>query len=625
MPRRSTVSAPESEVESAPAPQQPQAGGAEHQALLKYEAILNNASVGISFTRDRIFQHANPAFEEMFGWPRGGLAGQPGMVVWSSEEEYREIGRMAGPILGEGKSVEFERKMKCRDGTLFWCRAQARPIDPANPSDGGTIWIIEDITERRNAEEHLRQLNEELEERVRKRTEELADANAKLKVEIGERLLAEERARHLSSHDVLTGLPNRRLLEDRLVLALAQARREGWLGAVMFIDLDRFKTINDSLGHAAGDEVLREMARRMNDTFRETDTASRIGGDEFVLLLSHVRALPDVHALAIKLMERLALPFSVGARELRITVSIGISIFPSDGDDAHQIMSHADAAMYHAKAGGRRKYQFYTSAMSEAVQTRLKLESDLHHALARGELALHYQPRIDLASRAVCGFEALLRWNHPQGGLIAPGAFIPIAEESGLIVPIGEWVIGEACRQMKRWQDAGLPVRPISVNLSALQFADGTLPQQIGNVLAQTGLLPTLLELEITESILRINTDETMRQFADLKRLGVKLSIDDFGTGFSSLSYLKRFRVDNLKIDHSFVRDIGTDPDDAAIVHAIVGLARTLQIRVIAEGVETLEQLDFLAACNCHEAQGFYLGRPWPAEELASRIAAGEL
>lgn len=610
---------------AASARQQTLADSADYQTLLKYEAILNNASVGICFTRDRVFQHANPAFEEMFGWPRGGLAGQPGIAVWGSEEEYREIGRTFGPVLSQGKSIEFERRMKRRDGALFWCRVQARPIDPVNPATGGTIWIIEDITERRNAEERLRQLNHELEGRVRERTEELAEANARLKAEVTERLLAERRARHLSLHDALTGLPNRRLLHDRLEQALAQARREGWWVAVMFIDLDRFKTINDSLGHAVGDEVLREMARRMAGMFRKTDTVSRIGGDEFVVLLSHVKALPDIQAVASKLMARLGLPCQAGARELRVSASVGISVFPADGDDAHKLMSYADAAMYHAKATGRRNCQFYAATMSEAVQTRLKLESDLHHALERGELELHYQPRIDLASRAACGFEALLRWNHPQDGRIAPGAFIPIAEESGLIVPIGEWVIGEACRRIKRWRDAGLPARPISVNLSALQFAGGTLPRQVERALAHTALPPALLELEITESTLMENTDETMSQFADLKRLGVKLSIDDFGTGFSSLAYLKRFRVDNLKIDHSFVRDIGTDPDDAAIVRAIIGLAKSLELRVIAEGVETAEQLEFLAACECDEAQGFYFGRPLPAEELEPRIASGQL
>lgn len=346
------MSAPEPDDPGVPTPQPAGTDLAERQALLKYEAILNNASVGISFTRDRAFQHANPAFEEMFGWPLGGLTGQPGIVVWGSEEEYQEVGRAVGPVLSQGKSVELERRMKRRDGALFWGRLQARPIDPINPGTSGTIWIIEDVTERRNAVERLRQLNEELEQRVHARTAELAAANARLKSEIGERLQAEERARHLALHDALTGLPNRRLLQDRLVQLFAQAQREGWSVAVMFIDLDHFKTINDSLGHATGDEVLREIAGRLTETVRGGDTVSRIGGDEFVIVFPHVRAVADVPAIASKLLVRLSEPCNVEGRNLRVTPSIGISIFPADGDDAHKLLSRADAAMYHAKAMG---------------------------------------------------------------------------------------------------------------------------------------------------------------------------------------------------------------------------------------------------------------------------------
>ena len=324
-------------------------------------------------------------------------------------------------------------------------------------------------------------------------------------------------------------------------------------------------------------------------------------------------------------MTQLSLPCTVGGRELNVTASIGISIFPEDGENAHELLSHADAAMYFAKAMGRRNFRFYTSTMSEAAQIRLGLENDLHQAMKRGEFVLHFQPRVQMASRAICGFEALLRWNHPQAGLIAPGEFIPVAEESGLIIPIGEWVIAEACGQMKRWRDAGFPVHPVSINVSARQFSDGTLTRRVADALAKTGLQPGLLELEITESTLMENTDETLRQLAELKRLGVKLSIDDFGTGFSSLAYLKRFHVDILKIDQSFVRDISTDSDDAAIVRAIISLAKNLQLRVIAEGVETREQAEFLAACECHEAQGFLFGRPCPAGEFEPVLAPGQV
>ena len=594
----------------------------EHETLLKYEAILNNASVGIAFTKDRAFQHANRAFEELFAWPAGGLVGQSGMAVWGSPEEYAEVGSVVGPILSQGKAVELERRMKRRDGTLVWCRLQARPVDPVSPITGGTIWIIEDVAERRHAVERLRQLNEELERRVHERTEELALANDKLREEVDERLQAEERARHLSLHDALTGLPNRRLLQDRLAQSLAQARREGWQVAVMFLDLDRFKNINDTLGHAVGDEVLREMARRLTSTLRDTDTISRVGGDEFVVVLPHAQVETDIAPIAAKLMAELSEPCRVGERELRVTPSIGVSVFPDDGDDPVKLLSYADSAMYHAKASGRHNVQFYAANMSAALQVRLKLENDLHLAISRNELELYYQPRIDFASATVIGYEALLRWNHPQEGLILPGTFIPIAEDSGLIMPIGEWVIREACQQMKRWREANFPVKSMAVNLSARQFFDGKLPDRIQQALVESGLRPEQLELEITESILMANTEETMSLFAQLKRLGVKLSIDDFGTGFSSLAYLKRFHVDNLKIDHTFVRDIGTDADDAAIVRAIVNLAQSLQLRVIAEGVETREQLDFLAACGCQEAQGYYFAHPQPAAAVELRASS---
>jgi diguanylate cyclase (GGDEF)-like protein/PAS domain S-box-containing protein len=588
----------------------------EHQALLKYEAILNNASVGIAFTRERVFQHANPAFEDMFGWPRGGMVGQPGIAVWGSQQEYEEMGRAVGPFLSQGKSIALERKMMRRNGELFWCRIQARPVDLADPGQGGTIWILEDETERRSALERLQQLNEELERRVRARTDELMAANTRLTTEVHERQHAQDRASHLALHDVLTGLPNRRLLLDRLALALAQARREGWSVALMVIDLDRFKTINDSLGHAAGDEVLREMARRLREGLRDSDTTARVGGDEFVVLLPHVPSPEAVPAMATKIMTELGEPWHIGGQELRVTSSIGISIFPSDGDDAHELLGHAAAAMHHAKETGRRSYQFYAANLGESARTRLRLENDLHHAQADGQLLLYLQPRIELAHGTVCGYEALLRWNHPLDGIIEPNQFIPIAEDNGLIVPIGGWVIGEACGLIRRWRDAGLPVHPISVNLSVRQLFDTAFPEKVARALTAAGVEPALLEMEITESTLMENTEETISTFAALRALGVKLSIDDFGTGFSSLAYLKRFHVHNLKIDQSFVRDIGRDPDDDAIVLAIVTLAHSLQLRVIAEGVETDAQRQFLADCGCAEAQGFLFGRPRPANEL---------
>ena len=594
---------------------------AEHETLMKYEAILNNASVGIAFTKDRIIQHANSAFESLFGWAPGSIVGQPGSVVWATPEEYAEVGAVVGPVLAEGKPVEIERRNKRQNGTLFWARLQARPVDKNNPITGGTIWIIEDVTERRHAVEQLRRLNTELERRVTDRTEELARANIQLLSEMAERQQAEARARHLALHDELTGLPNRRLLQDRLTHALALARREHTRVAVMFVDLDRFKIINDTLGHAGGDEVLQQMGSRLTKALRDSDTVSRVGGDEFVMVLTHLQNDTNIAPIAAKVFTELSAPCIVNNRELRITPSIGVSVYPDDAEDAVNLLGFADAAMYHAKSLGRHTVQFYTAEMSAASQRRLRLEHDLHTAIPNGELALYYQPRIDFLSGKIVGYEALLRWHHPQDGLIAPGVFIPIAEESGLIVPIGDWVIRQACQQMKRWRESGFAVASVAVNLSARQFFDDRLPQRVSQAISDAGMEPAQLELEITESILMANTEETMSLFVQLRQLGVKLSIDDFGTGFSSLAYLKRFHVDSLKIDHSFVRDISTNADDAAIVRAIVSLAHSLQLRVVAEGVETREQLDFLRECGCEEAQGYYFAHPLPAVDVEHRAA----
>jgi diguanylate cyclase (GGDEF)-like protein/PAS domain S-box-containing protein len=592
------------------------ANASEHETLMKYEAILNNASVGIAYTKDRIFQHANNAFETLFKWEAGSLIGQPGTAVWATPEEYAEVGTAVGPALAEGRAIELERRTKRKDGTQFWARIQARPVDRHNPASGGTIWIIEDVTDRRHAVEQLRRLNVELERRVADRTEELALANIQLLGEMAERQQAEARARHLALHDELTGLPNRRLLQDRLTHALSLARRERTRVAVMFVDLDRFKIINDTLGHAGGDEVLQQMGSRLTRALRDSDTVSRVGGDEFVMVLTHLQSDTNIAPLAAKIFAELSAPCVIGGRELRITPSIGVSVFPDHAEDAALLLGHADAAMYHAKSVGRHNVQFYTAEMSAASQRRLRLEHDLHSAIANGELALYYQPRIDFVSGNIVGYEALLRWHHPHDGLIAPSVFIPIAEESDLIIPIGEWVINQACQQMKLWRESNFNIPSVAVNLSARQFFDDRLPQRVSQAITNAGMLPAQLELEITESILMANTEETMSLFAQLRQLGVKLSIDDFGTGFSSLSYLKRFHVDSLKIDHSFVRDIGTDTDDAAIVRAIVTLAHSLQLRVVAEGVETRAQLDFLRECGCEEAQGFFFAHPLPAAEV---------
>ncbi|MBK7677210.1 MAG: EAL domain-containing protein [Candidatus Accumulibacter sp.] len=427
---------------------------------------------------------------------------------------------------------------------------------------------------------------------------------------------------HLAHHDFLTGLPNRVLLTERLSQAIGLARRRGKQVALLFVDLDYFKHINDSLGHAVGDLVLQSAALRLSACVRTTDTVCRQGGDEFVILLAEIEQPQDAALVAEKLLVALAEPQRIGQHEIHVTLSIGISVYPDDGVDTDAVMENADAAMYHAKASGRNNYQFFTAGMNSHAVRRLFVETGLRRALRQSEFRLHYQPQIDLASGTMTGTEALIRWLDPALGLVEPEQFVPIAEECGLIVPIGRWVLREACRQVQSWLDSGLHAVPVAVNISALEFRHQGFVEGLALILKETGLAPRYLELELTESILMHNTESSGRVLASLKAMGVQLAIDDFGTGYSSLGYLKRFPIDTLKIDQSFVQDLATDTDDATIVSAVIGMGRNLKQRVIAEGVETQEQLAFLRTQRCEQGQGFFFNRPLPAEDFARLLVA---
>ncbi|MFZ5510375.1 MAG: sensor domain-containing protein [Pseudomonadota bacterium] len=590
------------------------------QALAEQELILNNAVVGIAFVRNRIILRCNRRMEELFGCSPGEMNGQPTRPYYAHQEDYDYAGRRVYEEAPE-REHQFEFQFRRKDGSLFWCKLTGRPID-ARDSGQGWIWNYEDVTEHRRAQEALLEAQAALERRVRERTAELASANARLLAEVAEREQAEHQVRHLANHDALTGLPNRRLLHDRLGQALALAHRHQDRLAVLFIDLDRFKTINDSLGHHCGDELLKEVARRLGEALREGDTVSRLGGDEFVVVLTGLAEAGDAALVADKIVAALAVPHLIGGHELRVTPSIGISIYPDDGACAETLLRNADTAMYHAKDMGRNNYQFFAEEMNVALSRRLQLENSLYRALERDELALHFQPRLCLDTGRICALEALLRWRHPDKGMVPPHEFIAVAEESDLIVKVGRWVLERACRQIVAWERKGLAAPRVSVNLSPRQFRQKGLAPMIAAILGETGVDPRRLELEITETSLMQRTEQTLSTLEQLHRMGVQLSIDDFGTGYSSLSYLKRFPVHQLKIDQSFVRDLTTDPDDAAIVSAIVGLAKNLDLRVVAEGVETAEQYAFIAASGCHEAQGFFLGAPRPAEEIEELFAA---
>jgi len=426
---------------------------------------------------------------------------------------------------------------------------------------------------------------------------------------------------HLVLHDALTKLPNRLLLEDRIQQAVEECRRGGGRCALLFVDLDRFKTLNDSLGHFAGDAVLRIVADRLRATVRREDTVSRLGGDEFVVLVKHLVSGEDAGELARKIIDALALPFVVDEHELRIGSSIGISVHPEHGDTAVRLISNADAAMYHVKKSGRSSVAFFTPEMSTFFPSRLTLENELRAALEKNQLVVHYQPKVDVGSGRVVGMEALVRWQHPQRGLVAPSEFIPFAEETGLIVPLGAWVLKEACRQNREWQRRGFGDTVVAVNISGVQFQQPDLVETVRQALAASGLAPRYLELEITESVVMEDAPTAILMLEQLHRMGVGLSIDDFGTGYSSLSYLKRFPIQTLKIDQSFIKDISASADDAAIVRAIVALAHGLRLRVVAEGVEHADQLEFLRSLGNDEYQGYLYSRPLPASQIEQRLA----
>jgi diguanylate cyclase (GGDEF)-like protein/PAS domain S-box-containing protein len=439
--------------------------------------------------------------------------------------------------------------------------------------------------------------------------------------DISERKGAEDKIRFLAYHDPLTELPNRLLMRDRFDLAQSNAGRTETKLALLLLDLDHFKTINDTLGHPTGDGLLCAVAGRLETCLRDTDTICRQGGDEFLILLNNLRSTDEAGRVATKILDRLAASFPVEGHELSTSISIGIAIYPDDGKNFDTLLKQADTAMYHAKEAGRNTYHFFTEQMNHDSVEHLQLRTHLARAVERNELRLYYQPQVDLTTGNIIGVEALIRWQHPEKGLIPPGLFIPIAENSGLIVSIGEWVLQEACRQAAAWQTAGLPELTVAVNLSAIQFKRSDLKSTVIAALAESGLAPERLELELTESILIQDTENVLTIVTELKELGIKLSIDDFGTGYSSLAYLRRLDVDKLKIDQSFVRDLNDDADDAAIVRAIIQMAHSLNLSTIAEGVENQEQADSLLQLQCDELQGYHLGRPMPPDDFVRHLA----
>jgi len=487
----------------------------------------------------------------------------------------------------EGKPLAYEKEMRTRDGGSKVFDVMKIPLFNPDGSRRGLVLVGRDITERK---------------------------------------LAAARIQHLAHHDSLTGLPNRVLFQERLKSALAQARRVDHKVALMFLDLDKFKDINDTLGHHIGDLLLKAVAKRLLRCVRETDTVARLGGDEFAVVLTNLVDPEGAGNVADSIIASIAEPFGLEEHEVPTSTSVGITVFPDDADDADQLLKNADLAMFRAKADGRNGYRFYISEMDAEVQARKVVERDLRVALGTNQLELHYQPLIEVATGEIVGCEALLRWHHPIRGWLNPADFIPIAERTDLIAPLGRWILHRACLQGRSWAREGLPPLKIAVNLSPAQFKHNQdLIGMVGDILSQTGMLPDLLQLEITEGIAMQNVDDTIEVLRQLRAMGVVISIDDFGTGYSSLNYLKRFPVDKLKIDRSFVVDIGLHPDNAAVVEAIVNLGHSLGTRVNVEGVETREQLDFLTRHKVDEAQGFFFSRALPPDDFARLVREDKL
>ena len=467
------------------------------------------------------------------------------------------------------------------------------------------------LTRKWDNERTLRRQVEHLEHVVEARTQGLEAANKQL--------------RHLASHDALTGLPNRVLLDDRLSQAVAHAEQDGHSFGVAMFDLDRFKVVNDSLGHRAGDALIKEVAHRLAGVARGTDTVGRLGGDEFLFIMDRLAKHEDAEHIARRAVKALELPIRLDGVDLHTSASIGIAMFPADGKSEEALIANADAAMYCAKQRGRNNIQCYAEGMNSATQERVKLESDLHQALSLKQLELHYQPKVDTKTGLIHGVEALARWRHPQRGLVPPGEFIPLAESCGLIDAIGEWVVRESCRQARAWQLEGLPPLRVAVNLSAFQFRHGNLLQMIREALQAAQLEPRFLEVEITESALMSDPEESVTILEQLSRMGVVVSVDDFGTGYSSMSYLRRFPIDKLKIDRGFIAELISRADDASIVRAIVSLAHSLRLKVVAEGVETSEQLNVLRSLGCDQYQGFCFSPAVPATQFAALLRESQL
>jgi diguanylate cyclase (GGDEF)-like protein/PAS domain S-box-containing protein len=533
---------------------------------------------------------ASEHFKQMANIDESGFVGKNVFDVYP-KDIAQSMWEIDAATKAKQQTYEVELDLMHKDGSLHTYLMVKFPLRNKENNVFGVCTIGTDISERKLAENALRE--------------------------------QQSRLNYMAFHDSLTSLPNRSLFYDRIYHGLARARRSESRVALMLLDIDRFKIINDSLGHDAGDILLKAIAMRLNEGVRDMDTVARLGGDEFVVVLEGIHDTEDVVFVANKLLSTLSRPMEISGHTISTTVSIGVSVFPEDGTDTDELLKNADIAMYKAKEAGKNNCQFYTKGMNATAVNYLLLENDLRRAVEQQQLTLYYQPQVDLQTGEMTGVEALVRWQHPERGLVSPAHFIPLAEETGLIVPIGEWVLREACRQQKAWLDAGKKVGKVAVNLSPRQFRQKNFPGKVEAILKETGLEAKHLELEITESCAMEHAGETINQLNQLNQMGMFLAIDDFGTGYSSLAYLQRFPIQKLKIDRSFINDIHDDHNDAAIAKSIIGLAHNMQMRVVAEGVENERQAEWLREMGCDQAQGFLYSKPMSAKQLENHFRNG--
>jgi diguanylate cyclase (GGDEF)-like protein/PAS domain S-box-containing protein len=543
---------------------------------LALNSILKAFSIGIGLSQNRTIRWSNDSFLRLTGYSADELFGKSSRILYETEEEFERVGKVQLQGVSQEGFGAVEFRMKRKDGTVMDTFLSLTPLDPGNPAAGFSFAAM-DITERKNHEQALE---------------------------------------YRATHDSLTELPNRVLLAERINQSIFYAERSKRFVALLLLDLDRFKRINDILGHKTGDLLFKEVAQRLSDSIRSGDTVARFGGDEFAVVLAEVAKLSDVDMVVRKIQKNLSQPIVINRQKLEISTSAGISIFPRDGRSADSLIQRADLAMYYAKRSGGNTFRHFSPEMTSEAQEKLKVEAGIREALRNNEFVLHYQPKVEIKSGRVSGCEALIRWQHPQKGMLLPGSFIPVAEETGLIVPLGTWVLREACRQVMEWQNAGLSLCQISLNVSACQFHEAGFVGQVGEILDQSGVSPRMIALELTESAILEDIPSAVKIITQLQDMGLSLQLDDFGTGFSNFNSLRQFDVDYLKIDCSYIADVLFEPKVAAIVRSIIAIARNLGITSVAEGVENRDQLNFLVECGCDEFQGYLISRPVPADEV---------